>query len=45
MMDGEVVGSGGTLLVTPEGQKAAQNSGLPFQEVDLKESKLYENWR
>ena len=45
MVDGKVVGSGGTLLVTPEGRKAARDSGLPFQVVDLEESKLYENWR
>ena len=45
MLDGEVVGNGGTLLVTPEGQQAAQDSGLPFQVVDLEKSKLYESWR
>ena len=30
MLDGEVVGRGGTLLVTPEGRQAAQDSGLPL---------------
>ena len=45
MLNGEVVGSGGTLLVTPEGQQAAKESGLPFHVVDLKDSKLYENFR
>ena len=33
MVDGKVIGSGGTLLVTPEGQQAARNCGLPFQIV------------
>ena len=45
MLDGKVVGSGGTLLVTPEGRQAARNSGLPFQVVDLKASKLYKDFR
>ena len=38
---GRPVGSGGTLLVTPEGKPAAKESGLPYQVVDLSESKLY----
>ena len=38
---GRPVGSGGTLLVTPQGKPAAQNSGLPYQVVDLSQSKLY----
>ena len=38
---GRPVGSGGTLLVTPEGKSAAEESGLPYQVVDLSESKLY----
>ncbi len=42
MHKGRVVGSGGTLLVTPEGEKTARSSGLPFQIVDLSKSKLYE---
>ena len=38
---GRPVGSGGTLLVTPEGKSAADDSGLPYRVVDLAESKLY----
>ena len=41
MIDGHVVGSGGTLLVTPAGQRAAAASGLPFQVVDMAGTKLY----
>ncbi len=38
---GRPVGAGGTLLVTREGKSAAEESGLPYQVVDLSESKLY----
>ena len=38
---GRPVGSGGTLLVTPQGKSAAKDSGLPYQVVNLSESKLY----
>ena len=41
MIDGHVVGSGGTLLVTQAGQRAAEASGLPYQVVDMADSKLY----
>ena len=41
MRGGEVIGKGGTLIVTPEGETAASNSGLPYRVVDLSESKLY----
>ncbi len=41
MEDGRVVGSGGTLLVTPEGERVAAASGLPFETLDLGVSKLY----
>ena len=41
MQDGEVRGSGGTVLVTPAGEKAAKASGLPYQVLDLTKSKLY----
>ncbi len=41
MYYGRPVGSGGTLLVTPEGKSAAKQSGLPYQVVDLSQSKLY----
>ncbi len=44
MIDGQVVGTGGTLLVTPQGQKTAKDSGLPYQVVDLSNSKLYAGW-
>ena len=42
---GRPVGSGGTLLVAPEGRSAAEESGLPYQVVDLSESKLYAGYR
>ena len=41
MIDGHVVGSGGTLLVTSAGRRAADASGLPYQVVDMAGSKLY----
>ncbi|MCI0441484.1 MAG: amidohydrolase family protein [Chloroflexi bacterium] len=41
MLDGRPVGSGGTLLVTSEGEHAAKDSGLPYQVIDLSKSKLY----
>ena len=41
---GRPVGSGGTLLVTPQGKSTAQNSGLPYQVIDLSESKLYHGY-
>ncbi len=41
MLHGHVVGSGGTLLVMQEGERTARNSGLPYQVIDLSESKLY----
>ena len=41
MLDGKSVGSGGTLLVTPEGKNAAEISGLPYEVIDLSQSKLY----
>ncbi len=44
MHRGRPVGSGGTLLVAPGGEAAARNSGLPYQVVDLSESKLYEGY-
>ncbi len=45
MIDGHVVGSGGTLLVTPAGRRAAEVSGLPHQIVDLTKSNLYAGWK
>jgi N-acyl-D-aspartate/D-glutamate deacylase len=41
MIDGKVVGTGGKLLVTESGERAASESGLPFEIVDLTGSKLY----
>lgn len=41
MIEGQVVGRGGTLLVTAAGQDSAAGSGLPYQIVDLSESQLY----
>ena len=41
MIDGHVVGSSGTLLVTAAGRRAADASGLPYQVVDMADSKLY----
>lgn len=44
MVDGHVVGTGGTLLVTAAGQRAAAKSGLRYEVVDLAESRLYEGF-
>jgi adenine deaminase len=44
MYKGQPVGSGGTLLVTEEGQRTAAASGLPYQVVDMSQSKLYEGF-
>ncbi len=41
MIDGHVVGSGGTLLVTSAGRRAAEASGLPYQVVEMAGTKLY----
>lgn len=41
MRDGQALATGGTLLVTPSGERAARDSGLPYQVVNLSESKLY----
>ena len=41
MIDGHVVGSGGTLLVTPAGRRAGEASGLPYQVVDMEGNGLY----
>jgi hypothetical protein len=41
MLDGRSIGSGGTLLVTRDGEQAAKDSGLPYQVLDLAQSKLY----
>ena len=44
MHGGKSVGSGGTLIVTSEGEAAASDSGLPYRVVDLSESKLYSDY-
>ena len=44
MRGGRSVASGGTLIVTPEGEDAAKSSGLPCRVVDLSESKLYKDY-
>ena len=41
MIGGQVVGTGGRLMVTPPGEAAARGSGLPYQVLDLSQSKLY----
>ena len=41
MIDGQVVGSAGRLLVTPPGHRAARASGLPYRIVDMANTKLY----
>ena len=44
MRDGQPAAKGGTLLVTPPGEPAAKDSGLPYRVVDLSQSKLYEGF-
>ena len=44
MLDGVVVGSGGTLLITPEGEATVANAGVAYEVLDLTESKLYANY-
>jgi imidazolonepropionase-like amidohydrolase len=44
MINGQVVGSGGRLMVTPQGEAAARESGLPYQVLDLSQSKLYDGF-
>lgn len=41
MIGGQVVGTGGRLMVTPQGEATARDSGLPYQVLDLSQSKLY----
>ena len=41
MKRGKLTATGGTLLITPEGARAAQQTGIPHQIVDLTQSKLY----
>ena len=44
MSKGKVLGSGGTLLVTPSGRTAAEQSGLPHEVINLAVSKLYKGF-
>jgi len=44
MSYGQLTASGGTLLITPEGENTVSQSGLPYRVVDLAESKLYEGF-
>tara|TARA_B100000809_G_C15095156_1_gene514723 strand:+ start:175 stop:1599 length:1425 start_codon:yes stop_codon:yes gene_type:complete len=44
MINGQVVGSGGRLMVTPQGEAAARESGLLYQVLDLSQSKLYDGY-
>ena len=41
MVDGEVTGSGGTLLVTEAGRAAARDSGLAHEVVDVSKAAMY----
>jgi imidazolonepropionase-like amidohydrolase len=41
VLDGVVVGSGGRLITTARGERAARASGLPVSVVDLNQSALY----
>ena len=41
MSHGRSIADGGTLLVTSEGERTVSQSGVPYQVVDLSESKLY----
>ena len=45
MIGGRVVGRGGRWLVTGQGEKAAQASGLPYEVLNLEQSKLYAGWK
>jgi hypothetical protein len=44
MINGRAVGKGGTWIVTSQGEKAAQKSGLAYEILDLSGSKLYSGW-
>ena len=41
MLDGVVVGSGGTVVTTARGDRAIRQAGLPAEVVDLARSGLY----
>ena len=44
MLNGRAIGTGGTWLVLDDGKAAAEASGLPYEVVNLENSRLYENW-
>jgi len=41
VLDGVVVGSGGTVVTTARGERAVRQAGVPVQVVDLARSGLY----
>jgi hypothetical protein len=44
MLNGRAIGKGGTWLVLEEGVAAAEATGLPYEVMNLENSKLYANW-
>jgi N-acyl-D-aspartate/D-glutamate deacylase len=44
MLNGRAIGKGGTWLVLEDGKDAAVASGLPYEVMNLENSRLYENW-
>ena len=44
MLNGRAIGKGGTWLVLEEGKAAAEATGLPYEIMNLENSKLYANW-
>ena len=44
MRNGKALGTGGTWLVLDEGEKTADMSGIPYEVINLENSKLYKNW-
>ena len=41
MKDGKSMADGGNWLILSEGKETAENSGLPYEIMDLSKSKLY----
>jgi hypothetical protein len=44
MINGEVIGNGGRILVTVAAERTMSDSGVKYQVIDLTESKLYQNY-
>jgi hypothetical protein len=44
MLNGRAIGRGGTWLVLENGKDAATASGLPYEVINLENSRLYEGW-